>query len=100
MKNWFLEFYPYLGWAGSLTILVCSLIAASVYRGKEGERYSITRHFVSELGEAGVSRLAQVFNAGLIAGMLHPFSGLDHLLAMVAVKKYVVASAAARAASV
>jgi len=68
MKQLFLEIYPYLGWAGSLTILVCSLIAASAYRGKEGERYSITRHFVSELGEAGVSRLAQVFNAGLIAG--------------------------------
>jgi len=68
MKQLFLEIYPYLGWAGSLTILVCSLIAAAAYRGKEGERYSIVRHFVSELGEVGVSRLAWVFNLGLIAG--------------------------------
>ena len=68
MKHWFMEFYPYLGWAGSLTILVCSLVAAAAYRGKEGERYSIGRHFVSELGELGVSRLARVFNRGLIIG--------------------------------
>jgi len=68
MKQWFMEFYPYLGWAGSLTILMCSLIAGVAYRGKEGERYFITRHFVSELGEPGVSRLARVFNTGLIAG--------------------------------
>ncbi len=68
MKLFFLNLYPYLGWAGSLSILVCSLIAAAAYRGKEGERYSIWRHFVSELGEAGVSRLAWVFNGGLIIG--------------------------------
>lgn len=68
MKQWFLDFYPYLGWAGSLVILVCSVIPALAYRGKAGERYSIGRHFVSELGELGVSRLARVFNAGLITG--------------------------------
>lgn len=68
MKSIILNLYPYLGWAGSLTILVCSLIAAAAYRGKEGERYSIWRYFVSELGEVGVSRLARVFNGGLILG--------------------------------
>lgn len=66
MKQIILDFYTYLGWAGSLIILICSLFAALAYRGKSGERYSIARHFVSELGERGVSRLAWVFNAGLI----------------------------------
>jgi len=68
MTQWFLEIYPYLGWAGSLVILISSLIAALVYRGKQGERYFISTHFVSELGEVGVSRLAWLFNGGLILG--------------------------------
>ena len=68
MKNWFLEYYSYLAWAGSLIILVSSLVAALAYRGKEGERYLISKHFVSELGEKGVSRLAWLFNGGLILG--------------------------------
>lgn len=68
MEMIILNLYPYLGWAGSLTILACSLIAAAAYRGKDGERYTIWRHFVSELGEVGVSRLARVFNGGLILG--------------------------------
>lgn len=68
MKQIILEFYPYLGWAGSLLILLSSLVAALAYRGKDGERYSIARHFVSELGEIGVSRLAWVFNGGLLLG--------------------------------
>jgi hypothetical membrane protein len=68
MKQWFLDVHPTLGLAGSAVILVCILVAMSVYRGKNGERFSIWRHFVSELGEVGVSRFAWVFNAGLIIG--------------------------------
>jgi hypothetical membrane protein len=68
LRSIFLEIYPILGWTGSLLILFSSLAAALAYRGKEGERYAITRHFVSELGEVGVSRLAWVFNGGLILG--------------------------------
>ena len=68
MEAWLLNIYPILGWAGSLVILLTSLIAAFGYRGKQGERYSISTHFVSELGEVGVSRLAWVFNIGLILG--------------------------------
>ena len=68
MSQWFLEYYSYLAWAGSLVILVSSLIAALAYRGKNGERFSISTHFVSELGEMGVSRLAWLFNGGLIIG--------------------------------
>lgn len=68
MIEWFLEFYPILGWAGSLVILVSSFIAALAYRGKQGECFTISTHFVSELGEVGVSRLAWLFNGGLIVG--------------------------------
>lgn len=68
MKQWFLDVHPTLGLAGSAVILVCILVAMSVYRGKNGERFSIWRHFVSELGEVGVSRFAWVFNTGLIIG--------------------------------
>jgi len=68
MKQWFLDVHPTLGLAGSAVILVCILVAMSVYRGKNGERFSIWRHFVSELGEVGVSKYAWVFNGGLIIG--------------------------------
>lgn len=71
MQAWLLQSYPALGLAGSLVILAGVLLPALVYRGKEGERYAITRHFISELGEVGVSRLAVVFNSSLIlAGLL------------------------------
>ena len=71
MQAWLLRFYPALGLAGSLVILAGVLLPALLYRGKEGERYTITRHFISELGELGVSRLAVVFNLSLmIAGLL------------------------------
>jgi len=71
MTSWLFRSYPLLGLAGSLAILAGVLLPALVYRGKEGERYSITRHFISELGEVGVSRLAVIFNLSLvIAGVL------------------------------
>lgn len=56
------------GLAGGLVVVLTSLAAALVYRGKRGERYSPLNHFISELGELGVSHLARVFNAGLILG--------------------------------
>jgi hypothetical membrane protein len=43
-----------------------SLIAGITYRGKEGEAYSPFNHFISELGETGVSRYAWAFNIGLM----------------------------------
>ena len=51
---------------GSGAAILGSLAAALVYRGKRGERYSPLNHFISELGEVGVSRLAWSFNLGLI----------------------------------
>lgn len=67
--------YAYFGLAGSLLIIVCMLITGLVYRGKQGERYSVFNHYISELGEVGVSRMAALFNFGLIAGglVLIPF---------------------------
>jgi hypothetical membrane protein len=44
------------------------LLSALAYTGVEGQRYSITNHFVSELGELGVSVWASVFNWSLIIG--------------------------------
>jgi hypothetical membrane protein len=43
-----------------------SLIAGSTYHGKEGEAYSPFNHFISELGETGISRFAWAFNIGLM----------------------------------
>ena len=68
MKQWFLDVHPTLGLAGSIVILVCILVAMATYRGKAGERFFIWRHFVSELGEVGISKFAWLFNAGLIVG--------------------------------
>jgi len=62
--------YPWFGIAGSLLIIICMTGTGLVYRGRRGERYSIFNHFISELGEVGVSRAEAVFNIGLILGGL------------------------------
>jgi hypothetical membrane protein len=51
-------------------MILGSLITAILYRGKKGESYSIINHYISKLGEVGVSRLAPVFNFSLIVGGL------------------------------
>lgn len=56
------------GILGSLTILIGILISAIGYHGVQGQRYNLLNHFVSELGEVGVSDLAIVFNTSLIIG--------------------------------
>jgi hypothetical membrane protein len=68
--------YAYFGLAGGATVAFCSLVAALFYTGPSGEPYSLLNHFISELGELGVSPLAWLFNLGLIAGglLLIPFS--------------------------
>jgi hypothetical membrane protein len=68
--SFFFASYRYFGLAGSLIVILASVIAAIVYSGKRNERYSIFNHFISELGEVGVSRAAPIFNGGLIAGGL------------------------------
>ncbi|HSN94467.1 MAG TPA: DUF998 domain-containing protein [Anaerolineaceae bacterium] len=54
------------GLLGCALSVAGALIAGSVYRGKQGEPYSIFNHFISELGERGVSQRAWAFNWGLI----------------------------------
>jgi hypothetical membrane protein len=60
----------FFGCAGGLAIILGSLAAGFAYCGKLGQRYSPLNHFISELGEIGVSRLAWAFNGGLILGGL------------------------------
>lgn len=70
MLAFLLQNYTHFGWAGSLIILMGCLITAIPYRGRSAEKYSLLNHFISELGEIGVSRLAVVFNASMIIGGL------------------------------
>jgi len=64
------QYYAHFGWLGSLVILLGCLITALPYKGRLSEKYSILNHFISELGEKGISKLAVVFNTGMILGGL------------------------------
>ena len=58
-------------WAGLIGVTAISLgsiATAIVYSGKQGEAFNPLNHWVSELGEVGVSDLASVFNVSLIVG--------------------------------
>ena len=58
-------------WAGLVGVTAISLgsIATAIaYSGKQGEAFNPLNHWVSELGELGVSELASVFNLSLIVG--------------------------------
>lgn len=70
------RYYTIFGLAGAAIVALCSLIAGLFYSGPDGESYSLLNHFISELGEVGISPLAWLFNLGLIAGglFLIPFS--------------------------
>ena len=59
-----------LGLAGTGVVVLAVLYSSLLYRGKHGERYSLLNHFISELGEVGVSRAARVFNTGMLLGGL------------------------------
>ena len=58
----------HFGWAGSLVMLAGCLVTSLPYHDRNNERYSILNHFISELGEKGVSKLARVFNTCMILG--------------------------------
>jgi len=47
-----------------------SVITELVYQGTQGELYSPLNHFISELGQRGVSKFAPLFNIGLMIGGL------------------------------
>jgi hypothetical membrane protein len=79
----FPRLFPVLGIAGSVLIAAAVAVVACAYSGVHGERYSLLNHFISELGQVGVSREAWLFNGGLIvAGVLFiPYSvGLGMLI--------------------
>ena len=63
--------FPLWGIVGSLVGLVFILGAQIPYSGRYGEPFSMLNHFVSELGELGVSEFAFLFNSGMIlAGLI------------------------------
>lgn len=66
LSTWF----PVIAIGGVVWLTLCALISALAYTGHKGERYSFLNHYISELGEVGISRLAWLFNAGMILGGL------------------------------
>ncbi len=56
------------GILGPVVISLGILFAGFSYTGIEGQAYDPLNHFVSELGQIGVSDAAWAFNAGLIVG--------------------------------
>jgi hypothetical membrane protein len=59
---------PLAGMTCVLGIALTSLITAVAYSGRDDQAYSPINHWVSELGEVGVSQLAGLFNVGLMVG--------------------------------
>ena len=62
------SFAAFSGILGPGIISLGILISGLEYVGVEEQRYNPLNHFVSELGELGVSNLAAAFNIGLIIG--------------------------------
>jgi hypothetical membrane protein len=58
------------------TVVLASAVAALGYQGASGESYSPVNHWVSELGQLGVSARASTFNLGLVA------SGVEFVIFM------------------
>jgi hypothetical membrane protein len=56
------------GFVGSGIFLAFVLSSRIGYVGRSGESYSFLNHYISELGEVGVSHLAPLFNTGMILG--------------------------------
>jgi len=72
----FLHGSSFFGFGGCLLLLLAVVLPAPLYIGRNGERYSIFNHFISELGEVEVSKGAHYFNRCLFAaGWLYlPFA--------------------------
>jgi hypothetical protein len=60
------EHFPVWGIIGSIIGLVFILTPQLFYVGTYGEPFSMFNHYVSELGELGVSQLAMMFNLGMM----------------------------------
>ncbi len=59
-----------LGIIGLLMLVLPPLLAAWVYRGEAGERFSFLTHTLSELGRYDTSKLALLVNGGMFFGGL------------------------------
>lgn len=70
INTFLIDHFGWFGLTGSGVITLGIMISALAYRGRRGERYSLLNHFISELGEAGVSPAAWAFNTGMILGGL------------------------------
>jgi len=68
MRASLVRYGPALGFIGSAFFVGASIVAAAAYTGTESEGFSPLNHWVSELGELGVSNLALIFNIGLFVG--------------------------------
>ena len=66
----FFQIFPLFGILGTLIIILGIGTSALRYQGKQGERFSLLNHFISELGEVGVSPSASLFTLGMILGGL------------------------------
>jgi hypothetical membrane protein len=66
----FLQIFPLFGILGTLIIILGIGTSALHYQGKQEERFSVLNHFISELGEVGISPSAGLFNLGMILGGL------------------------------
>ena len=62
LKSWYWLF----GLSGCVVIMVSIVVTTVTYRGVTGQRYSLLNHYISELGEVGVSQRAGWFNRGMI----------------------------------
>lgn len=60
------EMFKIAGIAGVIFGLIGVITPSLFYKGTKGQKYSFLNHFISELGEQGVSRFAWVFNLGMI----------------------------------
>ncbi|MBD3351092.1 MAG: DUF998 domain-containing protein, partial [Candidatus Lokiarchaeota archaeon] len=58
----------WFGIIGSIILLIGLIIPQFFYTGRQSERYSMINHFVSELGELGVSEGAIIFNVCTFIG--------------------------------
>ncbi len=56
---------PGAGIFGSVVLGILSIVAALAYTGTQGEGFSPLNHWISELGETGVSEMSTLFNLGI-----------------------------------
>jgi hypothetical protein len=64
--NFLSSWYWLFGLMGCLVIAISIVGTAVAYRGVTGQRYSLLNHYISELGEVGISQRAGWFNGGMI----------------------------------